>query len=264
MVALDQLMTVQSKVSDYSKTLKPGVFQLEFIAELVTTRSRSSSKVRVILDNQKPTINVPGSLTVEPKQPLQVDIELDDPGSGLDRLAYGIVEDPNQVDEKTLTPLPLQGKGKQWFDKIEIQTANLELDPTKKYSAVFVCYDVAGNRQQTDVQLRVTAAKPVPVAGEGDIVGSVQGAEISWSVKIAGEGIAPKILKYKLDTAKDAGFDDRGFWVKNLKPGEYTVTAEGFRSGVKKTSVPVKVTVVAGQEKSVHIAEFEEPKPDKR
>ena len=267
LVDLGETLTLRTEVHDYSVTLLPGGQDTSIDVEAALPRQEAATdpaRLTIQVDGQAPRVTSNRrSYVVDLEQPLSLQLNLDDTLSGIDRVLYGIVADPNAVDEAKLETRKLANHPKREQVSVRIPTAGAKLEAGKRYTVAVVAYDGAGNKAQDMLELRVQ--EPPPPRSVGDIVGTIsyggRALESGWTLQIVGPGYS-KPVKHGVKT-KDVGFQAKSrevseFWFRDLSPGPYTITVEGYPTGKTVKSKPIQVTVEPGKvSKAVPITAFE-------
>ena len=167
-VGADGLLSIRNSVSDYvdKKITLPGLsgtfgFQVEML--LNRPEVRLNSQVELSFDDDPPRLLVfRAPSRVRTGKPLTVDLDVQDP-SGLERVEYGVVEQPTDAPAKmTELRLPLA-------KTLPLPTKGLEV--RKPYYLKLRLIDRAGNELLTDGKrgapepLRFSVYQPAPIGG---------------------------------------------------------------------------------------------------
>ncbi len=255
-------MAVQTQVSDFVTMLdlSPYLNEVHVRAQLVrreqdreevlgNSDGRADKEIVLYLDGEAPTVTARGpNRAVEPNEVFRVDVFPRDQVTAIDKLEFALgtlpKPDSKDPDERILAepkPVPQLRNG-------AYQLAHAFEAPGEK-DLWFQATDKSGNKSELK-RVLITVRKPAPtspggqpaVAEFGQIVGRATlppgaGGGIDKVVLSDGKGVVDEVSK---PSNGEFRFD-------KVRPGEYTLKAEGTVSGNFGKPVIKKVTVEAGK-----------------
>jgi hypothetical protein len=256
-------MALQTNVSDFVEelNLSPYVNEVRLRAQLVERKGnreevlgdadeRADKEIVLYLDGERPTLTAQGpNRGVEVSEKFPVEVLPRDEVTEIDKVEFALKVQRNpestDPDERMLVdpqPVPRRANG-------DYQLMHAFETPGD-HQLWFQATDKSGNKSQPESVI-ITVNKPLPAAQGGQPAapkfGSIAGRAVLR------DGARGNITTVELKDASGRLIDERApspdgnFTFEKVRPGEYTLEAQGTVAGNFGKPVPKKVTVEGGK-----------------
>jgi len=265
LISLEDGIVLHTAVADHVVRIQTaGARNIKVEATLPKIQGKEIDPARLIVhvDGIPPVVtSAHDAYTVTPGDILRAELTIrDEGGAGVERVLYAVVPDPGKLQETDMEEKKFGELEIRDHTILRIDTRKANVKMGQMYTLVVIAYDRAGNRSET--RWPVETGPPAPTRPLGDIQGTAAHVQrVGWKLKISGPGYATRTLSLG-DSTRDAGFktvntNQSRFWFKDLKPGTYTITIQGFIGGRSVKSAPIEVVVKPGEESTpAEITEF--------